>query len=173
MKSLYLKQKVFSFRDDYQVFDEHQHVQYLAKGRLFSLRSRKEIFLPESTTPLYTILQAVIAVSPTYFLYDKNQVEVAKFSQQLLSFFGTKFHLVVHKKRYYIQGDIFGLTYMINDEQGTLVEIKKKWLSWGDTYHIMIHDRFETTLAISVVLMIDDFIADRIRGQEVSRRRNG
>jgi uncharacterized protein YxjI len=170
MTSLYLKQKVFSIRDDYEVFDEQQQLKYLAKGRIFSLRSRKEIMIQGSATPMYTILQAMIALSPTYYLYDKDNIEVAKFSQQLLSFFGTKFHLVVQGKRYFIKGDIFGLTYIIDDNQGTLVEIKKKWLSWGDTYHIMIQDRFEETLAISVVLMIDDFIADRLRAQRTSRR---
>ena len=44
-----------------------------------------------------------------------------------------------------------------------MVQIQKKFLAWGDTYQIAIEDGFDEALAVSVVLMIDDFIDDKRR----------
>jgi uncharacterized protein YxjI len=160
MKYVYLKQKVFSIRDAFKVYDDQQQIIYEAKGKLLSLNSRRDIFKYGESTPIYTMKQKIFAFAPTYFLYDRNQIQVAKMAQQLFAFFGAKFNLVLQGKKYEIKGDLFGYNYNIRDEQGVVVQINKKILSWGDTYQIAIHDTFEEGLAISVVLMIDDFIDD-------------
>jgi uncharacterized protein YxjI len=37
--------------------------------------------------------------------------------------------------------------------------VHKKWLSWGDTYEILVDDSFNLDLAIAIVVMIDDYLA--------------
>jgi uncharacterized protein YxjI len=161
MKYVYLKQKVFAIRDEYKVYDDMQNVLYEAKGKFISLNSHKDIFKGGETTPIYTIRQKILTFVPTYFLYDANQQIVAKLAQQLLAFFGVKFNLVVQGKPFKIQGDFFGYNYSISDESGMVVQIQKKFLAWGDTYQLAIEDSFDEALAVSVVLMIDDFIDDK------------
>lgn len=163
MKYVYLKQKVFALRDEYKVFDEMQNVLYEAKGKFISLNSHKDIFKGGETTPIYTIKQKILTFVPTYFLYDSKQQVVAKLAQQLLAFFGVKFNLVVQGKTFKIQGDFFGYNYTLSDEQGTVIQIHKKFLAWGDTYELAIEDSFDEALAVSIVLMIDDFIDDKRR----------
>lgn len=163
MKYVYLKQKVFALRDEYKVYDEMQNVVYEAKGKFISFNSHKDIFKGGETTPLYTIRQKILTFVPTYFLYDTNQQVVAKLAQQLLAFFGVKFNLVVQGKPLTIQGDFFGYNYTLLDQQGVVVQIQKKFLAWGDTYQLAIEDSFDEALAVSVVLMIDDFIDDKRR----------
>lgn len=163
MKYVYLKQKVFAIRDEYKVYDEVQNVLYEAKGKFFSMHSHKDIFKVEDPTPIYSIRQKVLTFVPTYFLYDRQNAVVAKLAQQLLAFFGVRFNLLIQGKKYEIQGDFFGYNYRIADENGTVVQIQKKFLAWGDTYQIAIEDGFDEALAVSVVLMIDDFIDDKRR----------
>jgi uncharacterized protein YxjI len=163
MRYVYLKQKVFSFREAYKVYDELQNVLYEARGKWVSFDSHKDLFKVNETEPIFVIKQKILSFVPTYFLFDKNRQPVAKLAQQLFTFFGTKFNLIIQEKKYELRGDFFGYTFTILDEQGPVVDIRKKWLSWGDTYQIAIDDRFDEALAVSVVLMIDDFIADQQR----------
>lgn len=160
MKYLYLKQKVFAIRDEFKVYDDAQNVMYEAKGKFISLNSRRDIFCGGETSPIYTMKQKILSFVPTYYLYDGQNQLVAKMAQQLFTFFGTKFQLVIKDQRYEITGDLFGYNYTIKDTLGVVVQIGKKFLSWGDTYQLAISDSFDEALAVSVVLMIDDFIDD-------------
>jgi uncharacterized protein YxjI len=160
MKYVYLKQKVFAIRDEFKVYDENQSVRYEARGKFISFNSQRDIFQAGQATPIYTMKQKIFAFAPTYFLYDQNKVQVAKMAQQLFTFFGTRFNLIIGEKKYELTGDFFGYQYAIRDDQGLVVQISKKFLSWGDTYQIAIADSFSEPLAVGVVLMIDDFIDD-------------
>jgi uncharacterized protein YxjI len=161
MKYLYIKQKVFALVDRFKVYDETQNLQYEAKGKFFSLSSQKDLYRVGDVEKSFTIRQKILSFTPTYYLYDKNDQEVAKLAQQLLTFFGTKYHVVIKGKKYEIDGDIFSLNYDIKDDNGVIVSIRKKWISWGDTYEVAILDTFDEGVAISVVLMIDDALRDR------------
>jgi uncharacterized protein YxjI len=85
-----------------------------------------------------------------------------------LTFFGTKFHFLYQSKKYQISGDFFGFNYMMKDDQGVVLQIQKKILSWGDTYQLAIEDTLDETIAVGIVLMIDDFIDDARRNAAVS-----
>jgi uncharacterized protein YxjI len=161
MKYLYIKQKVFSFIDRYKVYDEGQNLQYEAKGKFFTLTSQKDLYRVGEQTKIFTIKQKILTFVPTYYLFDADDKEVAKLAQQLFVFFGTKYQLVVKDKKYAIEGDLFSHQYDIKDEDGLVVSIRKKWISWGDTYEVSILDSFDEGLAISIVLMIDDALKDR------------
>lgn len=161
MKYLYIKQKVFSLIDRFKVFDEGQNLQYEAKGKFFTLNSQKDLYRVGEQTKLFTIKQKILTFVPTYYLYNAEDKEVAKFAQQLFVFFGTKYQLVVDNKRFSIDGDLSSHQYDIKDEDGVIVSIRKKWISWGDTYEVSILDTFDEGLAISIVLMIDDALRDR------------
>ena len=168
MKYVYLKQKVFAIRDSFKVFDEEQTLIYEAKGKFFTLNSRRDLFKVGSTTPILTMKQKILAFVPTYFLFDKNDQKIAKMAQQWLTFFGTKFHFLYQSKKYQISGDFFGFNYMMKDDQGVVLQIQKKILSWGDTYQLAIEDTLDETIAVGIVLMIDDFIDDARRNAAVS-----
>jgi uncharacterized protein YxjI len=161
MKYLYIKQQVFSLIDRFKVYDEGQNLQYEAKGKFFTLNSQKDLYRVGEQTKLFTIKQKILTFVPTYYLYNAEDKEVAKLAQQLFVFFGTKYQLVVDNKRFLIEGDLFSHQYDIKDEDGVIVSIRKKWISWGDTYEVSILDTFDEGLAISIVLMIDDAIRDR------------
>jgi uncharacterized protein YxjI len=170
MKYLYIKQKVFSLIDRFKVYDEAQNLQYEAKGKFFTLNSQKDLYRVGEQTKLFTIKQKILTFAPTYYLYNAENKEVAKLAQQLFVFFGTKYQLVVDNKRFSIEGDLFSHQYDIKDEDGVIVSIRKKWISWGDTYEVSILDAFDEGLAISIVLMIDDAIRDRTASASSGRR---
>ena len=95
MKYVYLKQKVFSIRDEFKIYDENQTLLYEAKGKILTLNSRRDLFKAGETQPIYTMKQKILALVPTYFLYDARNEQVAKMAHQLLAFFGAKFNLVI------------------------------------------------------------------------------
>jgi len=101
-------------------------------------------------------------------LFDKNDQQIAKMAQQLLTLFGTKFHFIYQEKKYELSGDFFGFNFMMKDDQGVVLQIQKKFLSWGDTYQLGIEDKFDETIAVGIVLMIDDFIDDARRNAAAS-----
>jgi uncharacterized protein YxjI len=168
VKYVYLKQKVFAIRDSFKVFDEEQTLIYEAKGKFFTLNSRRDLFKVGSTAPILTMKQKVVAFAPTYYLFDKNNEQIAKMAQQLLTFFGTKFQFVYQGKKYQLSGDFLGFNYMMKDDQSIVLQIQKKILSWGDTYQLAIEDTLDETIAVGIVLMIDDFIDDARRNAALS-----
>lgn len=147
---LYMKQKVFSFKDKFFIKDEDGNDKYYVEGQLISFGKKLHV-------------------------YDMNGNEVAFIKEQIWSFLPTlrvftngeqiadikkKFTLFVPK--YIIKGldwKVTGKTtaheYKITQGNSTIVSINKKWMTWADTYEMDIAKGTDEIVALATVLAID------------------
>lgn len=146
---LYVKQKVFSWLDRFSIKDEYEQDRYYVQGE-FSFGKKLHI-------------------------YDRNNREVAFLQQKLWSFL-PKFEVIINgrvvaeiikeftflKPRYTINGPRWTVEgsfgehdYCIHGKEGTLAEVHKAWLSWGDSYEISLQEGEDEAMILAVILAID------------------
>ena len=147
---LYIKEKVFSWADQFTVKDAYGNDKYTVKGELFSWGKKLHV-------------------------YDRTGREVAFVKQELWSFLpkfsvfchGTQvaqirkeFTFLFHRYRidglgWEVDGSFFAHEYEITRNGQRIVTISKEWMTWGDSYELDIANPADEIVALAVVLTID------------------
>ncbi|PKK94698.1 MAG: hypothetical protein CVV60_05105 [Tenericutes bacterium HGW-Tenericutes-5] len=154
----YIKQKVFSLKDKFNVFDESQNQKYQVKGKFLSLKNKLELqdmdgkLILHSNRKLFTFL-------PKYYIYDQQNQEVAVIKKKFSLF--PKFNLTVLGKELKVDGKFFAHNFSILDNTLALASISKRIISWGDTYEIDIAANENVEIFLFVVIIIDQTIHEK------------
>lgn len=147
---LYMKQKVFSWKDKFTIKDEYENDRYYVEGEFLSLGKRLHV-------------------------YDTQHNEVALIRQKLLSFLQRYFveidgrevcqvvrELTLLRPRYTLEGldwqvhgDFWAHEYSLYDGDREVMALSKHWFSWGDSYELDIADEKDTLLCLCVALAVD------------------
>lgn len=155
----YIKQKVFTFKDQFSIMDDQQNIVYQIKGKFLSLRN-KLAMIDHKGLALLRAERKLFAFLPKYFIYDKTNQLIAEVKR--VFGFRPKFDLHVPHKDYRVNGSFFGHSFSIYDEGNKLVaSISKKIISWGDTYEIEVVDEENVELLLFLVIIIDQVVHER------------
>ncbi len=147
---LYMKQKVFSFKDKAAIKDENGTDKYYIEGKVFSLGKKLHIYDMDGNEIAF-IKQVVPTLMPK-FAVEIGGEEVARIVKKI-SFLKPKY--VVEGLGWEVRGDILSHDYTIVDGDRTIVSIHKKWMAWGDTFELDIESDRDEVLVLAVVLAID------------------
>lgn len=147
---LLIKQRVFSWADTYDVYDEQGNVKYFVKAEVFSLGHRIHV-------------------------YDKNQQEIGMIQEKLLTFMPKfevqmggrtigiiekKFTFLkpkyeIHYNDWRVEGDFLGWNYDVMSGCSAVMHITKELLHWGDTYVIDFQNPEHELDGLLLVIAID------------------
>lgn len=154
----YIKQKVFSFRDKFNVMDENQNPVYQVLGKVFSIHNKLEL-LDMNNAMVLRSQKKLFRIFPHYQLFDPSGEDIAsikaKFSLR------PKFDLFIKDKKLEVDGSLFAHSFGINQDGNLLASISKKIISWGDTYEIEIFEEENVELFLFVVIVLDQVIHER------------
>lgn len=153
---LYVKQKVFSFKDKFYVMDELGSQRYYVEGEFPSIGKKLHIY-DMSGQEIAFLRQKLISFLGRFFII-MNGVEVAEIVRQF-AFFKDRF--VVGGLDWEVQGSILAHDYEIYDRGHLIARIHKVWMSFGDSFEIEIADGQNEGLVLSVVLAIDCVLDQR------------
>lgn len=157
----YIKQKVFSFKDQFKIMDETQNVLYEIKGKFMSIKNKLEL-TNQAGEILLRSERKVLTIMPKYFVFNEKDQEIALIKR--IFGFKPRFDLNILNKDYFVDGSLFGHSFGIYDERKNMVaSISKKIISWGDTYEIDIQDEANVELFLFVVIIIDQVVHERKR----------
>ncbi|MBQ2903722.1 MAG: LURP-one-related family protein [Clostridia bacterium] len=151
---LYIKQKVFSWKDKFTVKDEAGNDKYFVEGELFSWGKKLHV-TDLGGNEVAFIQQKVFSFLPRYFVYVNGE-EVAEIVKEF-SFLRPKYS--IEGLGWDINGDFWSHNYMITKNGNPIVTIQKEWMTWGDSYELDIADPDDETVALAVVLTIDCVMA--------------
>ena len=148
--NLYIKQKVFSFKDKFNVFDCNGCVKYVAEGEFFSLGKKLHVKDNNGSEVIF-IRQRLVTFLPKYEIsvLDSAPVEIIK----NLTFF--KHEYSIPEWNIKIHGDFFAHEYFVERDGYEIARISKEWLSWGDTYNININNPQDELTALACILVVD------------------
>jgi len=160
---LYMKQKVFSWGDSFNIYDENQETMYMVKGEVFSIGKKLHLYNTQQNELSY-IHQKVLSFLPRFYV-NQNGRDVAEVVKEL-TLFNQKYR--VEGPGWYVEGDFLAHDYNIYSNNRPIASIVKKWFTWGDTYEIDIDDEVDEVMVLSIVLIIDAVIEQQSNSVHVS-----
>jgi len=147
---LYIKQKVFSWKDKFTVKNEYGEDRYYIEGELFSFGKKLHIY-DMSGNEVAFIHQKVFSFLPRFFVYTGG-VQVAEIVKEF-TFFKNKYR--IEGLGWEVNGDFLDHDYQITHSGRPIITITKAWFTWGDCYEIDISDGVDPVCGLAVVLAID------------------
>ncbi|UUX33620.1 LURP-one-related/scramblase family protein [Fundicoccus culcitae] len=153
---LYMEQKMFSFKQDFDVFDEDGQPVYHVEGKMFSFGRQMTIYDAKTHSELAFIKQKTLAWLQTLDIFRNGQLEGSVTKK--FSLFKPQYD--IKQLGWKIEGDVWGYDYQILDDEGYLIaSINKKVWSWSDAFEINIYDDedyyVDPVIVMAVVIAID------------------
>lgn len=150
---LYMKQRLLSWTQDFDIYNIDQRPVFHVEGQLLSIGRKLRIYDSNTSQELAYVEQKLLTLLPQMDVYVKGS-QVASIKQQLTLF---KPRYEVSGPGWNIQGDIFAHDYKIYSQDGTTIaNIRKQFLSWSDAFELEINEQAaDPVLVIAVILAID------------------
>lgn len=149
MKLLF-KERIFTFLDSYDVYDEAGNTVFTAEGELSWGHCLR--ILDAYGNEVGMVQQKPLAFFPECEIYIGGE-RVGSVSKEF-ALFASNYD--IDYRGWYVKGDFLEWDYEIFDENGDLVAtISKELLNWSDTYVIDVKDPRDALDAMMLVIAID------------------
>jgi uncharacterized protein YxjI len=152
MKQFYMKQKVFSFGEKYNVFDQNQNLVYHIKGQVFSIKNKMDMFKGDQL--VFHFERKLFRFLPEYTLYTPNG-EVLATIKKNFTFIRGKLTIESAYGNMELIGQVWQRDFNLTKEGREVMSVHKKWLSWGDSYEITITDDEKEAFYVALVILVD------------------
>ena len=148
---LLIKQRVFSWTDTYDVFDENENPKYFVKSEFFSLGHNIHIYNAAGNVEVGAVHQKLFSFLPQ-FVIEINGSTVGTI-QKKFSFFKPSYQIDCNNWR--VEGDFFGWNYEIMSAYAPIMQIFKEPFHWGDTYVLNFQNPEDELMGLLLVIAID------------------
>ena len=149
-----LKQKLWSWGDDFTIKNEAGADVFFVDGRAFSL-GKKLSFQDLKRNELAFIRQKLLSWGPTYEITRAGEL-AAVVKKRLFTFFRCKFTVDVPGPRdLEASGDFFDHEYDFERGGRTVAQVSKRWFTWTDTYGVDITEGEDDLLLLAATVVID------------------
>ncbi|MCQ2492023.1 MAG: LURP-one-related family protein [Lachnospiraceae bacterium] len=162
----FIKQKVITWRDSFQILDEKKKPVYKVKGELVSIGHKLHIYDMKGKE-VATIKEKIIKVMPKYQILTEKKKE----------FWVTKKITLVNEKfkvepvDWLIDGGILEHNYSIKNGKKTIAKVHQKWISIGDSYIIDIEDeKVDPIVVLATMICVDCVEFDRKEKEEKEKK---
>ncbi len=147
---LLFKQRLFSWFDSYDIYDEAGNTVYTVEGQL-AWGHRLEIY-DAYRRHVGTVREEVLTFMPRFNLYiGENCIGCIR---KKFTFFKPLFELDCNG--WQVEGDFFQWDYRVTTPSGGLVmQASKQLFNWTDTYIIDFYRPEDALLSLMIVLAID------------------
>ena len=148
---LLIKQRVFSWTDSYDVFDETGEARYFVKAELFSFGHQIHVFDKRSGRELGAIHQRLFSLTPTFEIVIDGQICGTVCREFTL--FRPRYH--VDFRGWDVEGDFLSWDYQVSQGHREVMSITKEWMTWGDTYVLRYSNPADEMPGLLLVIAID------------------
>ena len=147
---LFIKQRVFSWTDCYDVYDEYGNEKYFVKAEFFTLGHQIHVYDIQGCE-IGCIRQKLMTLLPE-FQIEMGGVQCGSIRKRF-TFLRQKYE--VDCNDWHVEGDFLGWDYDIYAGSDVILHISKELLHWGDTYVLDFADPTDETLGLLLVIAID------------------
>lgn len=152
---VYMKQKFFSLVDQYKLYDANEKLLYYTEGKLFSLSGEMKMY-DKNKNLRFTFRHKIVTLLPRVKVIDhltKEEIVIKKH----LTFLHPKLSLTTKNHNYTIKGSVFQYSFDILENNQTIASVRKKILSWADTYELE-YDETHSEIILALLIGIDTII---------------
>src|SRR4051812_25096495 len=149
-----MKQKIFSFGDDFAIKDENGHEAYYVDGRAFSIGDKLSFFDPQRRELAY-IKQRLFSWGATYEIWYADELHAVVKKKQF-TFAHAKFFIdVPGPDDLEAAGDFLDHEYTFTRGGQTVATVSKQWFAWSDTYGVDVAPSEDDVLILASSVVID------------------
>lgn len=147
---LLIKQRVFSWSDTYDIYDEDENPKYYVEAEIFSWGHQLHVY-DCFNNEIGIIHQKVFSFLPEFSI--EIQGEIVGTIYKNFTFFKNNYE--VDFKGWKVEGNYTGWNYDVYDGDELIVNISKKLFTWGDTYVLDFVDEKDEIDGLMLVIAID------------------
>lgn len=148
---LVIRQRIFSWTDSYDVYDEYGESRYTVKGELLSLTHRIHVYDSRTGRQIGAIRQKLFTLLPQF------EIEIGG---RVVGTIRREFTLL--RPRYQVdymgwdvEGDFLGWDYRVVSGSTEIMSISKEIFNWSDTYVLRCSNPANEISGLLLVLAID------------------
>ena len=147
-----LKQKFWSWGDDFTIRDEHGNDVFFVDGRAFSWGDKLS-FQDSSGNEVAFIRQKLLSWGPTYEIEAQGRL-LAVVKKELFTFFRCKFTVdVPGPDDLEARGDFLDHEYTFERGDRAVANVSKQWFNLTDTYGVEIEAGDDVLILASAVVI--------------------
>ena len=154
---LCIKQRVFSWTDSYDVYDENGVARYFVQAEFLTLGHQIHVYEKQTGREVGAIHQRLLTFLPTFDIIVDGQSQGCVSKQ--FSLFTPRYE--VDFRGWDVEGDLLGWDYSVHQGNLEIMNISKQWLSWGDTYTLQYSNPAHEMPGLLLVLAIDAANCDK------------
>ena len=147
---LLIKQRVFSWRDSYDVYDEAGNPKYTVKAEWLSLGHQLHVY-DKYDNEVGAVRQRLLSFMPTFEIEQNGNV-IGTIKKKFTMFTPS---YEVSYKGWQVKGDFFGWDYDVYEGYSAVIGFSKEPFKWGDTYVIDIANPEDEIAGLMLVIAID------------------
>jgi len=156
-----IREKIFSFGDNFTIRDEYDQDKYYIKGKVLSLGDKLRLYSINDEELIY-IEQKLFKFLPEFNLYSGGK-NIAKVKKEF-TFFKPRFNIESDLGSYRVEGDFLSHEFTIIKNDSVVVNVSKRWFSFSDTYGVEIDDSENQAFMLALVIVIDQVLHDDKNG---------
>ena len=152
--NLYIRQRIFSWTDSYDVYDETGEARYEVRAALFSLGHQIHVYdkrAAEGFNEVGCIRQKLFALLPTFEIEINGQI-VGTIQKKFTLF---RQNYLVDYRGWDVEGDVMGWDYRVMEHGREVVSISKEFFQLSNTYVLRYHNSANEIPGLLLVLAID------------------
>lgn len=147
---LLIKQRVFSWSDTYDIYDEDENPKYYVEAEIFSWGHQLHVY-DCFHNEIGIIHQKVFSFLPEFSIEINGEIVGTIYKN--FTFFKNNYE--VDFKGWKVEGNYTGWNYDVYDGDELIVNISKKLFTWGDTYVLDFVDEKDEIDGLMLVIAID------------------
>lgn len=148
--NLYIKERVFTWGDKFDVCDRNGQMKYYVEGEIFSWGKKLHVY-DRYNREVAFIKQELFTFMPCYSVFVGGR-EIARVRREF-TFFRPRYY--VEGLEWEVEGHFWEHDYEVTKNGRNIVTIAKEWMTWGDSYELDIAPEADEIVALAVVITID------------------
>jgi len=149
-----MKQKLFSFGDDFVIRDESGREIYFVDGKVFSI-GNKLSFQDMRGNELAAIKQKLLSLRTSYEIYREGR-HYATVKKELFTFLRCQFYIdIPGPDDLEATGNLLEHEYTFRRHGSEVASVSKKWFSMTDSYGVDIAEGEDDVLILASTVVID------------------
>lgn len=147
---LLIKQRVFSWTDSYDIYDEAGKPKYFVKAEFLALGHQLHVY-DENGCEIGIIHQKLFRLLPAFEI-EMNGHLIGEIRKEFTLFFP---RYEIDFNGWSVQGDLMGWDYDVLAGERPIIHISKELFHWGDTYVIDFENPEDELMGMLLVIAID------------------
>ena len=148
---LYIRQRIFSWTDSYDVYDESGEARYEVRAEFFSLGHQIHVYDKRTGQEVGSIREKLLRFLPTFEIVIGGRLQGTV--RKELTFLRPRYR--VDYRGWAVEGDLLGWDYRVTQGGRVVMAISKELLSWSDTYVLRYDNPADEMPGLLLVLAID------------------